>query len=304
MAIAKPASKAKERRHLLAVLGPLVHSMRGQIFLANLDDALRFLDAPSLLAAFHSVRATDARRMHEADYLGHVRAVLQRATPGQLLRNPVSSFDEFASDGWIVNVLPYASYKVFYEDASAALSGHIAFNSLVGTRATAYKVGSSTASYWWMAARASFPHVTMAREEARTCRDMLGLVHFDDRTPLVAMHVEFRSFSVFRPTVVEANPNARFRQIDPTNPSETRWGRTVDLEKLGNLSAGADIGGVPELVAAKFLLADATQVHFYYLGTAGIDRSTSSMDATFLNMLLNGRKAEEIGEHIIEELLA
>lgn len=295
--------RAKERKHLQIVFTPLLHSIRGQLFLINLADALQFLDPPSLLNAFQSVRVADAKRMHEADYLSHLKGVLQRPTHRQLLRNLSASYDAFAADKWVVNVLPYVSYKTYYEDSVAALSGHVPFDAAIGTCATTYKEGSSTAAFWWIAPRSSFPRHATVQSEAQTCRDILGLVHYDDLTPLVAMHIKKDVCRVFRPTVVEANPNARFRQIDPSNPTETRWGRTVNLEKLGNQSVGGEIGGLPELAAERINLSDSTEVSFYYLGKPQSDRSTTSMDQKFLEAMLRGREATAIKDKIIEELL-
>jgi len=296
------SSSAKERRHLQAVLSPLVNSMRGQIFLLNLSLAVKVIGAPKFKSAFMGVLARDAKRMHEDDYLPHLKGVLQKASSGLLLQCKVSSFPEFAPDRWLVNVLPFVSFKTYYEDPTAALSGHIPFSSMPGNSVKRYKAGAATAPYWWVAGRTSFPSTSSVQSDAQGCRDVLGLVHFANDVDLVAMHVQVRVCDVYRPTVVEANPNARFRHRDPMNPKEDRWGKTIDLAKLSHAHA-ADIGGLPELVAAKLDLASSDDVEFFYLGRPIDDRSTSSSDRRFLDSLMTGIDPVKLKNEVTEELL-
>lgn len=295
-------SRLAQLRHLHAVLDPLVHSVRGQIFLANFLDALPLLGAPELVNALMSIRSRDAKKMHEANYLAHVKATLHKPIFGQLLRNAVTSFSEFAPDTWVVNILPYPSFKAYYEDPKASMSGHVPFGTTVGTKTNLFRADASTAPFWWIAPRYRFYPKEVPESRAQESRDMLGLVHYEATMPLVAMHISPGPGDFFRPTVVEANPNARFRQVDPFNPSEKRWGRTVDLEKLHTLPKGHDIGGLPELVAKQVRLAGAREVVFYFLGSPVLDRSTTSMDMKFLDEVLAGRAADTFPRAIIDLL--
>ena len=161
------SSSAKERRHLQAVLSPLVNSMRGQIFLLNLSLAVKVIGAPKFKSAFMGVLARDAKRMHEDDYLPHLKGVLQKASSGLLLQCKVSSFPEFAPDRWLVNILPFVSFKTYYEDPAAALSGHIPFSSMPGNCVKRYKAGAATAPYWWVAGRTSFPSTSSVQSDAQ-----------------------------------------------------------------------------------------------------------------------------------------
>lgn len=303
MAAKKIDPWARERRHLGAVLAPLIHSVRGQIFLTNVADALPLIDPKNVRRALLTVLPDNAKSMHEVNYLAHLKGILQNPAFGLKLQNEVTSLGEFAADRWVVNVLPYVTYKARYEDSAAALRGHKPFDAKIGSEAVSFKVGASTAPFWWFAPRSSFPKPITAQQDAQGCRDLLGLVHYDELTPLVAMHMEVTAVQTYRPTIVEANPNARFRQIDPENPMEARWGRTVDLEKISLAKVGDGIGGVPELVAASMRLDAASKVGFFYLGKPRSDRSTTSMDQKFLDSILGTRKATAVLDEIVGAIL-
>lgn len=296
----KRSTAASQRQHLRAVLLPLVTSVRGQIFLVNLSGALSLLPSANVRDALLRVSRADARRMHEADYLPHLKSVIQRPEFGLLLWCKVTSFTEFAPDGWVVNVLPYPSYKAYYEDASGAISGHGAFGSSAGQREVRFRPGATTATQWWIAPRHSIVPTTITTNNAQRSRDLLGLVHYGNDVDLVALHVCTPSCDVFRPTVIEANPNARYRQVDPTAPLEKRWGRTIDLAKLATTAAASDIGGVHELVASGVALSSCTRVEFFYLGKTVDDRSTTSADLAFLNLLPRKRRGVDLVEDIMQ----
>lgn len=299
--LSKPAASIT-RRHLIKIMSPLVSSMRGQILLLNLDVALPMLEAVAVRAALLSVSPKDASRMHEEDYLPHLKAKLQAPAVGLAFRCKATSFPDFAPDGWVVNVLPFASYRAYYEHPSAALVGHIALNAKVGNSTGSFSPVASTAPMWWMAARNSVHPPKDVRSDAQAARDALGLVHYGADLELVAMHLQPISPDIYRPTVVEANPNARFRHRDPLNPTESRWGKTIHLDRLETSPASGDIGGVPELVSSQTELKHCTAVEFHYLGKTASDRSTTSMDKKFLDHLLDGRSITTIFDHLVDEL--
>ena len=299
----KRSTAASQKPHLRAVLLPLVASVRGQIFLVNLLGALALLPGARVRDALLRVSKADARRMHEADYLPHLKLVIQRPEFGLMLTCIVNSFAEFAPDGWVVNVLPFPSYKAYYEDASAALSGHSAFGSHPGQREIRFQPGATTATQWWIAPRHSIVPMSIVTSDAQRSRDLLGLVHYGNDVDLVALHACTPSCGVFRPTMIEANPNARYRHLDPTAPLEMRWGRTIDLSKLATALATGDIGGVHELVAGKVALANCAKAEFFFLGKTTDDRSTTSADLTFLNHLLGKRKGVDLVEDIVQALM-
>ena len=303
MPAVKGSGKLRERLHLQAVLSPLVNSMRGQILLVNLHAGMKLLRRESIKNALLSIRVSDARRMHEDDYLPHLKLTLQNPSFGLMLQHRVSSLAVFASDSWIINVLPLPSYVAYYEDPSTAMSGHLAFNSKAGNIQTKFKPSASTAPAWWIAGRESVTPSTIAKSSAQESRDILGLVHYGDNVDLVSMHLELPGCDVYRPTFVEANPNARFRHINPNAPRENRWGGTVHLGKLRSFRPGDDIHGVPELVAAQVKLSNCRSVEFYFLGNTGSDRSTTSMDRRFLDIVIGKRKPVAIKNSIIRELL-
>lgn len=288
--------------HLRAVLGPLVSSMRGQIFLSNLEAALPLLPLKSVRDALLSVQTKDARRMHEDDYLPHLRSRLQDLGFGLLLNIKSPGFAQFSPDGWVVNVLPFVSYQAHYEDPVASLAGHTGLTKTPGTSTSNFRASAATAPFFWIAARAAIAPPEVARSNAQSARDLLGLVHYGMKSDLVAMHLRLTGPVVFRPTAIEANPNARFRHTDPKSPTETRWGRTIHLDLLEFFNPGDEIGGIPELVAYRTRLADCDSVEFYYLGTTSSDRSTTGTDRKFLTHVLNGRHATGIAKSIIYQL--
>lgn len=294
----------RERAHVSAVLAPLASSMRGQIFLSNLEAALPLLPATKLRDAFLLVRTSDARRMHEEDYLAHLKLKLQDKSLGLLLTHKSSAFAQFAPDGWVLNVLPFASYQGYYEDATAALTGHASLSKTPGKSTSVFRTTATTAAVVWIAARSSITPSELSRSNAEGARDLLGLVHYGAKTELVAMHLKLSALDVYRPTVVEANPNARFRHLDPINPTESRWGRTVDLDRLETAGPTDEIGGVSELVVSQTRLQDCAGVEFHYLGSTKNDRSTTGTDKKYLDRILSGRDAFDIAKQIADWVLA
>ena len=77
----------------------------------------------------------------------------------------------------------------------------------------------------------------------------------------------------------------------------------MNLGKLRIYKSGDDIHGVPELVASQVRLSSCRSVEFYFLGNTGSDRSTTSMDRRFLDILIGKRKPVTIKNAIVRELL-
>ena len=189
-----------------------------------------------------------------------------------------------------------AAYIRHYRDPVIASSGHGFGHWNPGDVHGTYVANAMTRDYVWLAPVESFPDPRIPRSDAESCRDQLGLVHYREKETLVALHLRLHKSipPVYRPTVVEANPNARFRQVDPEFPAEDRWGKTVDLQLLAQSPMPTSIGGLPELVSGQLLLDDADEVHFYMLGPTKTNQSTTTSDQTFLDHLLDGTNIETI----------
>lgn len=284
-------------------LDRLLASTRGQIFLVNLHDALPMLDATPVREALESVDTRRTKKMPETSYLTYLRDRLQDPIHELVLLNERTCFTEFAPDGWIANVFSRDTFDSRYRDPKASISGHKAVlthhpgEELIGIRPNV-----STRDPFWIAPCSAVTPPTTLESDAETARDLLGLVHFRHNTALVSMRLKFaKPMKVYKPTVIEANPNARFRQRDPIDPAETRWGKTVNLSSLSVDPILKDLGGVPEMLS-KVKLKDADESKFYDLGLTRTDQSTSSTDTAFLLHILDTRDISRIYEKIRDHL--
>jgi len=260
-------------------------SIRGQIFLCNLDAAIdEGLIAPLAVAnALAKVKVRDIKLMHDMDLLGHLKGILQDPTIGMMLKHPRNSiYDEFLDGEHLVTVIRKVDFENYYSDPADLINGH-AFDKIpAGAWTRLYRNSATTNNIFWAAPVSKFDPDVLVRH-AELARDELGLVHHKKEVELVSLHFKPSIANCYRPTIIEALPNSRFRQLNPNEPNETRWGFTVDLALLDAPPPTGNISGKPELVFSKVLLKDCNVFAFCYLGETKNDRDTAEMDERFLN---------------------
>ena len=292
-----PVTHKRNNKSVRRILEKLAGSLRGQIFLCNLDMGLRasMVQAGAVTNALNKVKMADIRLMHENNLLGHISSHLHSSAAALLLQNPRGSdYTAFASGGLAVSVLRRVDFETYYADPSDLISGHDFSKSTPGSSTLLFKRVAATNARFWAAPVSTFGPISIVENDAEKCRDLLGLVHYGRNVPLVAIHLLPPPNTCYRPTVIEAIPNARFRQLDPMTTPENRWGYTVDLELLNRNAVGARIFGMPELVFARASLADCGPVKFFHLGTTVTDKDTASADSKFLTFLLAGSSIETV----------
>jgi hypothetical protein len=229
--------------------------------------------------------------MHEEDLLGHLKHVLQSPTANLALQhNRSAALDTFLQADQLITVMSWKDFEVYYADPAEMISGHNFAHKVIGAHTPRFRVSARTNWACWVAPKHAFGTTAITTQDAERARDTLGLVHIGKNRELVALHFETPRRVCYRPTAVDGLSNARFRQIDPGNPHEGRWGRTVDLSLLDLWTPGASIGGVPELLIPEMLLKDCSHASFYYLGKTNTDRDTSTADQSFLAHLFERQK--------------
>lgn len=294
--MASPAVNLKRKR-VRAVLDRLSASIRGQIFLCNMDAGIQLglLAANRISKAISTIKLRDINVMHENTLLGHLKGVLQDPVGGLILQNDRSSaMPPFAAGKPLVTVITRKDFEQFYAYPPDLISGHDFANYVPGAYTTRFGSLAATKGFFWAAPTSSFSSSFGLTRTAEVPRDALGLVHYGKGIALVALHLTPPPTACYRPTVLEANPNARFRQNNPNAPHETRWGFTVDLALLDGASPPASISGKPELLLAGFPLNQCASVMFYHLGTTLSDRDTASADERFLAHLLSGQSMAQL----------
>jgi hypothetical protein len=129
-------------------------------------------------------------------------------------------------------------------------------------------------------------------DQSNRARDVLGLVHYRDATPVAAIYFSselLRSGPRARPTFVEAGDHRRFKAHGESSESKRQpsWGRTADLKKFA--VGETNIDGCPERIARP--APDIHQLRFEILGvTRGIRGiHAKDADATFANVLVSRR---------------
>lgn len=275
------------------ILDRLSASIRGQIFLVNLDAGISddLIKADLVSLALRGVRTRDIASMHEEDLLGHLKHVLQSPTANLVLQNDCSAaLDTFLRADRLITVMSWKDFETYYADPAEMISGHDFARKVIGAYTPRFRVSARTNWVCWVAPKHTFSTTDTITRDAELSRDTLGLVHIGKNRELVALHFETPRRVCYRPTALEGLPNARFRQIDPGTPHEGRWGRTIDLSLLDLWTPGASIGGVPELLIPEVLLKDCSHASFYYLGKTNTDRDTSTAEQSFLAHLLERQK--------------
>jgi len=279
------------------ILDRLTASLRGQIFLCNLDAGITsgLIDAGSVYRVLKTVKARDVTRMHDSDLLGHLKALLQHPSANLMLRNDrTAHFSDFACGEPLVTTMRREDFDAFYAHSADLIGGHAFAVRTVGSSTVRFRPSATTNPVVWVAPRRCFVSRTIVQSDAEAVRDTLGLVHHGKRVPLVAMHFQPPSDSCFRPTAIEAMPNPRFRQNDPLAVGELRWGATVNLDLLDVASSGASVAGMPELALSRVGINTCSNVEFFDLGETKTDRDTYTTDMKFLERLLNAATIDVI----------
>ncbi len=294
-----------QKRVIGTILNRLSASLRGQIFLCNLDASIEngLVDAKAVSGAFATVMPGCIRDKHEDDLLGHLRTVLQHPAQNLMLQHDQSpALTDFANSKPLVTVMRREDFETWYADPSDLISGHDFANRIPGSSTNKFSLSSTTNPVCWVAPTNAFSARAPLEKDAEAARDMLGLVHRGKQVSLVSLHFIPKSDRCFRPTAIESIPNARFRQLDPDHPLETRWGFTVDLELLDTTLPTVSLTGKPELVFPKIRLIDCMFVSFFHLGETRSDRDTASADKNFLGNLLEGRSISDIVSRLRKQL--
>jgi len=296
------AKRSSTRKNITVILQNLSRSEGGKILLLNLNCCLEknMLVAKRVMTALESVKRSISASMSAANLLGHLKAVLQRRSFGlHLQHNRDDDFLAFASTGYIVTVMLYDDYGRFYADPSHSTYGHAFAHKTPGTKSGSFLSTARTNEVFWAAPVPTFPDPTVVTSNAEAARDILGLVHYGARKELIALHFVPSPARCYRPTVIEAISNSRFRQTSPLYPAEIRWGYTVDMAKLeAGTGPKDDITGVPEFVFEQVLLKECTVDGFYYLDRTLVDRGTNELDNKFVKHLLQENGLTDISDVI------
>ncbi|CRI63421.1 hypothetical protein THIOKS11320070 [Thiocapsa sp. KS1] len=308
MTASSTRTASTKKRSIAAVLNRLSASVRGQIFLCNLDAGIKasLVDPKSVADMFGRITASQLRNKHEDDILGHLATILQQPTRRLVLRNDrTSSFREFCNGDPLVTVMRQATFSSWYADPAALISGHAFSTHGPGASTTKYRLSAATNPICWVAPTHAFPSPAAFKRDAETARDSLGLVHHGKGASLVSFVFQPPAKHCYRPTAIESIPNARFRQHDPLNPSESRWGFTVDLARLDAAAGGSAITGLPELLLPTFRVADCHNVTFFisakHFLTATQPLMTKSSFCIFCGEKLFRMLSPAFGERSIHE---
>lgn len=290
---ATPLATRREKYNVRILLERLTASTHGCSCVINLAMAFKagILPPDKVFNALKSFRRSDTVRMRDIELLGELKTTLQDATFGLYRYNPRNGeIPSFCNRGHIVTVMSWDTYAAHYAHADDLMSGHRLDVRPPGAKNIRYKPGAKTATLFWAAPYNKFVTPDVTKSEAETSRDMLGLVHHFDDQRLVALHMTLPSgANAYRPTVVEAVPNSRFRQVNPHHTAEGRWGFTVDLSKLiRSTSIRDDLAGVPELIFDQVELPTCVIDGFYHLGKTKTAQDTNHADNAFLEQLLQG----------------
>ncbi len=264
-------------------------SDRGRLFLVNLLHGIDkgFIPVDKLGKALWEVDRAVLKGTVD-DILGHLKVLLKHPKFGLSMTVPVPNATDFSPDGHLVSVMTLLSFEKYYRPFAVATSGH-AFGVLhVGSKVAHVVSPLSTGPCLWVTPMAHYGMKNPANMRAQHTVERLGLVHIRDGVDCFVLSFTPDTPTCFLPTVVDANPNARFRQIDPLAPAENRWGRTVDLALLAKNPTPADIGGRRERVLAKYDLLPTNDAHFTYLGRTDTDLDIARHDSTLLALLLAG----------------
>jgi hypothetical protein len=305
-----PTTRSGNGRERVAAIVPrLKYSQRGQIFLCNLQAALGIplIDAEHLCEVLLHEIEDDLDFKHDDELLACLKpfiGMLSRRAWEKRAERGIPP--EFAPDELIVTVMRVEDFS-FYRDSEHAASNHDYDTGLrnPGWSTERFDPDATTLPYFWAAPLHVLPS-PVDRSAAETVRNHLGLVHHGHGACLMALVLRVPDGQRwFRPTAVEASPNARFLQVHP-HETETRWGFTVDLGKLDIHDVGTSITGAPEIVVDRVTLGHCKRVRFVALGPTASDRATTEADKKFLQHVTNGRDIKEVYaalEHAIPRAL-
>lgn len=290
------------------VLRPLMSSARGRIFVCNLISAAK---KPKPLVDTPKLRVVMDMAIKESELLGkeeQLMASLHYKTIA--FKQRIASHqgfagvpEEFSQREKLISVISVEDYFRHYAKTTEGLRG-FSFRRpapvlAAGWRSTYFHPTAMTRFPFWVAPMRSLPKPPSS-DDAEGIRDALGLVHRGKKKALIAMVLTPPAkHRCYRPTVLEAMPNARFLQRHP-HMKEDRWGFTVNLAKLGRIIETGEpahvkkISGLPEMILDPLMLSDCTNVEFISLGRTETDRATESADIKFSEILEEGREAGQI----------
>ena len=106
------------------IINLLSASMRGQIFLCNLQSSLRapLLDPKCVSSIFSSLNISDFLHKHEDSVLGLLRGKFQdNANKIYLTQDAAKNFYDFCGGGEIVTVITLDDYIDYYSDGAPSL---------------------------------------------------------------------------------------------------------------------------------------------------------------------------------------
>lgn len=121
----------------------------------------------------------------------------------------------------------------------------------------------------------------LGRTPADYARDLLGLMHYKEKTGLLALHIPVaavRSMLHARPTVVDAGGHERFKAYPdlPSNLAQPAWGYTTDLDKLATNALHLD--GWPERVTEPIPTTALSPLAITPLGFVTTTRGETATD--------------------------
>ena len=147
---------------------------------------------------------------------------------------------------------------------------------------------------------------TRAEDLGDAFRDLLGLIHYEDKVPLVEICIpgdRMRSHKHARPTFADAGTNVRFRPYkDAKHPKRSGWGCTVHLLRFVN--GDKIIDGVPERVVEPIAFNSHLGVRFEFVGFTKTVRGNSAKDnhTAFYKRLHHGTKLSILRSTLLDIL--
>lgn len=307
----RPAKATRRKRaepRLHDVLRALFNSARGKIFICNLVSAAEepqpLLDRPKLRALADLAVQWPKLLGREEELMGAVRYEALKSKERIGTQHAYEGIpEEFSKRQRLISVITVSDYTAYYAKTRDRIIGFDFVDPKTPPprdwKGTYFDDTAKTLFPFWAAPTHALPHPPKW-DDAEGIRDALGLVHRGKKKPLIAiLFTPPEKHHCYRPTVLDAMPNARFMQRHPHMGKED-WGYTINLATLDaqvENELPADIkslSGLPELVLDALNLRDCTDVEFVSLGLTETDRATESADRKFVEALEAGREAEEI----------
>jgi hypothetical protein len=279
----------------------------GQIFLVNLLLGLeQKLICPAKLNNFFQNLGPDITKdtSHE-DVLGSIAGLLTHKSSPVLLQNPRNvCLEEFTNDAALYFVCERSAFETHYADMDSLVSNHD-FDQFISSKNVGKQFKTRPTAKtkpWFWATSVNYLNGNeklgeASRTNAARMRDILGLIQHKS-AHLFAIEVRPSvSPKVYRPTVIEAVPNARFLQAPKADRDNKDWGWTADMEQIkASTEQLRDLFGLPELVVEGLDFESCTVEAFYLgelpgaLNTVACDSNESHLE--FLRLLRTGLKVD------------